>query len=68
MASVAELEAELAEIEKAIRKIYGGASYSIGGKSLTRANLEELTNRRTEIIRAIKYYGGSDEFRTATWN
>lgn len=40
----------LAEVDKAILAIlHGGQSYKIGSRTLTRANLTELRNLKTEL-------------------
>jgi hypothetical protein len=62
---LAERKQELADVNTAIRMILGGAqSYTIGSRSLTRANLAELRNWKKELedeIAALS--GGSGRFR-----
>ncbi|MCL2210792.1 MAG: hypothetical protein FWB95_02600 [Treponema sp.] len=58
-------KAELEQINKAINTILGGAqSYTMGSRSLTRANLETLYKRKDkleDLIAALS--GGSGRFR-----
>jgi len=62
---LAERKSELNDVNKAIKMILGGAqSYSIGSRSLTRANLAELRKWKKELedeITALS--GGSGRFR-----
>jgi thiamine pyrophosphokinase len=62
---LAERRQELADVNKAIRMILAGAqSYTIGSRSLTRANLMELRNWKKELedeITALS--GGGGRFR-----
>jgi hypothetical protein len=62
---LAERKRELADVNKALRTILGGAqSYTIGSRSLTRANLAELRKWKKELedeITALS--GGSGRFR-----
>jgi hypothetical protein len=62
---LAERKQELADVNAAIRMILGGAqSYTIGSRSLTRANLAELREWKKELedeIAALS--GGSGRFR-----
>jgi len=45
----AALERELEAVNDAILKVLGGQSYSIAGRSVTRANLTELRKLRNEL-------------------
>jgi len=60
-----ERKEELAMVKAAIKQILGGAqSYTIGTRSLTRANLAELRKWKKELedeIASLK--GGSGRFR-----
>lgn len=50
-----EITTELAQINAAVAAVMGGAqSYSIGGKTLTRAAYPALIARRKELYRARK--------------
>lgn len=46
--------AQLEEVQAAITAVMTGQSYSIGGRALTRANLEALTKRESLLI--DRYY------------
>ena len=53
----------LTEIESAIRKILTtGQSYSIGGRTFTRASLGDLRSMRKEVIAETTNKGGSRGF------
>jgi hypothetical protein len=56
---------ELADVNAAIKMILGGAqSYTIGSRSLTRANLTELRKWKKELEDEIATLsGGSGRFR-----
>jgi hypothetical protein len=61
---LAERKQELADVNTAIRKILLAQSYTIGSRSLTRANLAELRGWKKELedeIAALS--GGSGRFR-----
>ena len=62
---LAERKGELKDVNAAIKMILGGAqSYTIGSRSLTRANLSELRKWKKELedeIAALS--GGSGRFR-----
>jgi len=62
---LAERKSELKKVNAAIEMILGGAqSYTIGSRSLTRANLSELRKWKKELedeIAALS--GGSGRFR-----
>jgi uncharacterized protein YdcH (DUF465 family) len=62
---LAERKEELADVNKAIRMVLGGAqSYTIGSRSLTRANLAELRKWKKELEDEIATLsGGSGRFR-----
>lgn len=45
----AALERELDAVNEAILKVLGGQSYSIAGRSVTRANLTEMRKLRNEL-------------------
>jgi hypothetical protein len=62
---LAERREELANVKAAIRTILGGAqSYTIGSRSLTRANLAELRKWQKELEDEIAgLTGGSGRFR-----
>lgn len=52
MTTLAEVNTELAQIETALAAIYGGAqSYSIAGRSVTRAALKDLLARKNLLQR-----------------
>jgi hypothetical protein len=60
-----ERRSELADVKAAIKMILGGAqSYTIGSRSLTRANLAELRKWKKELEDEIAALtGGSGRFR-----
>jgi hypothetical protein len=62
---LAERKKELADVKSAIKKILSGAqSYTIGSRSLTRANLPELRKWKKELEDEIAgLSGGSGRFR-----
>jgi hypothetical protein len=62
---LAERKSELADVNAAIKIILGGAqSYTIGSRSLTRANLAELRKWKKELENEIAgLSGGSGRFR-----
>lgn len=62
---LAKAKTELAQIESAITAILSGAqSYSIGTRSLTRANLTELRKWKKEVEDLISALsGGSGRFK-----
>ena len=61
---LAERKAELANVNTAIEKILGAQSYTIGSRSLTRANLAELRKWKKELEDEIAgLSGGSGRFR-----
>ena len=51
---IAELTAAIAEIDKAILATAGGSSYSIGGRSLTRQDVDSLRSQRSQYVRELK--------------
>jgi len=57
LATVTQIRTETLTAIEAILKT--GASYSIGGRQLTRANLQELQNTVMECTAAINRLGGS---------
>jgi len=62
---LSEKKSELKDVNAAIKMILGGAqSYSIGSRSLTRANLSELRKWKKELEAEIAALsGGSGRFR-----
>ena len=62
---LAERKEELQEVKAAIKMILGGAqSYTIGTRSLTRANLAELRKWKKELEDEIAMLtGGSGRFK-----
>jgi len=63
MAILTTLE-QLEEVQAAITAVMTGQSYSIGGRALTRANLEALTKRESLLIdRYYKEQGGAHRNR-----
>jgi hypothetical protein len=62
---LAERKEELADVKAAIKMILGGAqSYTIGSRSLTRANLAELRKWKKELEDEIAALtGGSGRFK-----
>lgn len=46
---IEERKALLGEVNTAIRKVLSGQSYSLGSRSVTRANLAELRSFRREL-------------------
>lgn len=58
MASVekqlSDLDERIDEIDRAIQAAVSGASYSIGGRTLTRQNIPELRDERTRLVRERK--------------
>jgi hypothetical protein len=62
---LAERKKELEDVNAAIKMILGGAqSYTIGSRSLTRANLAELRKWKKELEDEIAMLsGGSGRFR-----
>ena len=64
-AKIAELKEELADIKAAIKAIRTtGQSYSIGGRSLTRASLPELKKDRADIETRIDRLENGGNVRT----
>ncbi len=60
-------EALLAEVNKAIAAVMiGGQSYKIGSRSLTRANITELKNLRSELTAQIAEESESSLFRNTS--
>jgi hypothetical protein len=57
LATVTQIRTETLTAIEAILKT--GSSYSIGGRSLTRANLQELQNTVMECTAAINRLGGA---------
>ncbi len=53
-ADVNTLRARLSAVEDAIAAAQGGLSYSLGGRSVSRQDLESLRSERTRLMREIK--------------
>ena len=51
---IAELQAMLDEVNNAIMKVLAGQSYTLGSRSVTRANLAELRSFRKELEAEIE--------------
>lgn len=51
---LAQLRNDLTDLETAIKAARTGASYSIGGRTLTRQSLSDLESQRTRLIRDIR--------------
>ena len=51
--NVAQLEADLAELEAAMRAARTGSSYSLGGETVTRQELDALDRERTRLVRRL---------------
>ena len=72
--TIPELEAELAEVDAAIKAARTGSSYAIGGRSLTRQDLPSLHQDRARLRREIRELeaaaAGAEApmSRIATWN
>jgi hypothetical protein len=69
MRTLEELQQELAEVNAAISAVLSGAqSYTIGSRSLTRANLAELRNMRAELLEEIALIENGGSFgRMVGW-
>ena len=62
MRTVEEIQKEIDEVSAAIRGIIGGAqSYTIGSRSVTKANLSELRAWRTDLAVSDMRDGMGDE-------
>lgn len=51
---IAERKLMLDEVNEAIRKVLSGQSYTLGSRSVTRANLAELRSFRRELEAEIE--------------
>jgi len=56
--------AQLEEIQTAITAVMSGQKYDIAGRSMTKANLEELSNREEMLIKRGEKYGFDKIFNT----
>jgi hypothetical protein len=54
--------------EKAQAAVATGTSYSIGGRSLTRADINDINNMITYYRREVKRLVGQSTFLTASWS
>ncbi len=50
---------QIEEVQAAITAVMSGQSYSISGRSLTKANLKELTERETMLLERYRRETGS---------
>ena len=48
---------QLQEVQTAITAVMSGQSYTIAGRSMSKANLNELTMRETTLLDRIAKYG-----------
>jgi hypothetical protein len=53
--------------EKAQTAVSTGTSYSIGGRSLTRADINDINNMITYYRREVKRLSGQTTFLTPSW-
>ena len=53
--------------ENAQKAVATGTSYSIGGRSLTRADINDINNQITYWRREIKRLSGKSTFLTPAW-
>lgn len=60
--------ANLETWEKAQQAVATGTSYSIGGRSLTRADINDITNQITYWRREIKRLSGLSTYLTPSWS
>ena len=51
------LGSQLEEVQSAISAVMAGQSYSIAGRQVQKANLNELTMRETTLLDRIAKYG-----------
>jgi uncharacterized membrane protein len=54
--------------EKAQTAVSTGTSYSIGGRSLTRADINDINNMITYYRREVKRLSGLDTYLTPSWS
>ena len=50
----AEIQAEIVKVDAALSVALDASSYSVGGRSLSRQEIDQLRNRRTELVRMLK--------------
>lgn len=56
---------QLEEVQSAITAVMSGQAYDIAGRRMTRANLQELTDREELLIKRIKR-DGNEDYSTST--
>ena len=67
MATAAEIQAQIAQLDLDIAAAQQSQSYSIGGRSLTRGNLESMYRRRDALeARLSRVLGGGIRGRLGT--
>ena len=54
--------------QSAARAVATGTSYSIGGRSLTRADINDINNEITRARREIKIHSGLSTYLTPSWS
>ena len=60
--------ANLSTWEAAQTAVATGTSYSIGGRSLTRADINDINNMITYYRRTVKRLSGQDTYLTPSWS
>ena len=68
MRDVPEIEAELDDWYQASRSGAAGSSYSIGGRSLTKADLNQINDQINILIREQRAYLRKSQAVTPVWN
>ncbi|MFA5669931.1 MAG: hypothetical protein WCX83_00395 [Candidatus Cloacimonas sp.] len=64
--SLKTLGQQLEEVQTAITAVMSGQSYSIAGRSMSKANLNELTMRESTLLDRVAKYGYNYNFETST--
>ena len=57
---------QLQEVQTAITAVMSGQSYSIAGRSMSKANLNELTMRESTLLDRVAKHGYNYNFETST--
>lgn len=57
---------QLQEVQTAITTVMSGQSYTIAGRSMSKANLAELTQRENTLLDRVAKYGYDYNFETST--
>ena len=68
MRDLPEIEAELDDWYQARRSVAAGSSYSIGGRSLTKADLNQINDQINILIREQRAYLRKSQAVTPSWN